>query len=135
MNPPNPWAWLRSRPCIDLVWGGLPAGWRGATDGRTIWIAEGLTQRERRSTLAHEITHIELGLLGPQPPVCEERVRVATARWLLPDIEDVVHVLADSTPQDAAVDLWVTDDMLQTRLAHLTDDERDHMRRHVCAAA
>lgn len=46
MNPPNPWAWLRSRPSIDLVWGGLPAGWRGATDGRTIWMAEGLTQRE-----------------------------------------------------------------------------------------
>ena len=129
MNPPNPWAWLRSRPSIDLVWGGLPVGWRGATDGSTIWIAERLTQRERRSTLAHEITHIELGLLGPQSPVCEERVRVATARWLLPDLDAIADALADSTPEEAATDLWVADDILATRLAHLTAGERDHISR------
>ncbi|MSS45325.1 ImmA/IrrE family metallo-endopeptidase [Cutibacterium sp. WCA-380-WT-3A] len=133
MTPPNPWAWLRSHPDIDLVWGGLPTGWRGATDGRTIWLAEGLTQRERRCTLAHELTHIRLGLLGVQSASGEERVRLATARWLLPDLEAVADALADSTTQDAALDLWVTDDILHTRLAHLTDSERNLMSRDTAA--
>lgn len=133
MTPPDPWAELRTMPHIDLVWGGLPAGWRGATDGRTIWLSANLTQRERRSTLAHELTHIRLGLLGAQPPACEERVRVATARWLLPDLDAVADALSDSTPEDAALDLWVADDILMTRLAHLTAGERDHMSRIVAA--
>lgn len=134
MTQPDPWQTLRDQPHLDLVWGGLPAGWRGATDGHTIWIATGLTQRERRSALAHELAHIRLGLIGPQSTSCEERVREATARWLLPDLAVVADAMADSTPEAAALDLWVADDVLATRLAHLTDGERAYIDSRIDAA-
>lgn len=85
------------------------------------------------SILLLGIAHIELGLIGPQPPVREERVRVATALWLLPDLDAIADALADSTPEAAALDLWVADDILTTRLAHLTAGERDHISRTAAA--
>lgn len=130
MNPPNPWAWLRSRPSIDLVWGGLPAGWRGATDGRTIWIAEGLTQRERRCTLAHELAHIDLNLVSDVTWASEQRVRDVTARRLLPDIDAVASALAGGVDMaTASEDLWVTEDILTDRLTTLAGAERAMLNR------
>lgn len=134
MTPPNPWAWLRSHPDIDLVWGGLPTGWRGATDGRTIWLADGLTQRERRCTLAHEIAHISLGLLGRQSASSEGHVRVETARMMLPDIEAIAAALSDQPIEQAALDLWVTDDLLADRLSGFSPWELAYITGRINAA-
>lgn len=125
---PNPWADLTSRPQLDLCWGDLPPGQLGATDGRHIWIATGLTIRERRCTLAHELVHIDLGLVSDVTWASEQRVRDVTARRLLPDIDAVASALAGGVDMATASDeLWVTEDILTDRLSNLNDEESDHL--------
>lgn len=125
MTLPNPWADLTSRPQLDLCWGGLPPGQLGATDGQHIWIATGLTVRERRCTLAHELAHIDLGLIVDVTWAAEQRVRDVTARRLLPDIDAVASALAGGVDMATASDeLWVTEDVLTDRLTTLADAER-----------
>lgn len=122
---PNPWADLTSRPQLDLCWGGLPPGQLGATDGHRIWIATGLTVRERRCTLAHELVHIDLDLVSDVTWASEQRVRDVTARRLLPDIDAVASALAGGVDMATASDeLWVTEDVLTDRLTTLADAER-----------
>lgn len=122
---PNPWADLTARPQLDLCWGGLPPGQLGATDGHRIWIATGLTVRERRCTLAHELVHIDLGLVSDVTWASEQRVRDVTARRLLPDIDAVASALAGGVDISTASDeLWVTEDVLTDRLTTLADAER-----------
>lgn len=125
---PNPWADLTSRPQLDLCWGGLPPGQLGATDGRRIWIATGLTIRERRCTLAHELVHIDLDLVSDVTWASEQRVRDVTARRLLPDIDAIVSTLAGGVDVATASDeLWVTEDILTDRLTNLNDEESNHL--------
>lgn len=122
----HPWRDLRERVGVRLVVGALPPGVWGATDGaRTIWLHQRLTQAERRSTLAHELVHHDLGHQGCQPGSVEDRVRAIAARRLLPDVHQVADALAWAhTTQEAAEDLWVDHDTLQARLEHLTAGER-----------
>ena len=128
MTLPNPWADLTSRPQLDLCWGGLPPGQWGATDGQHIWIANGLTIRERRCTLAHELAHIDLGLVVDVTWAGERRVRDVTARRLLPDIDAVASALAGGVDMATASDeLWVTEDILTDRLSNLNDEESNHL--------
>lgn len=117
---PNPWAALAARPHVDVVWTStMPPGMRGATDGLTVWLANGMLQRERRCTLAHELVHMELGHDGCQPPTVEARVRADVARWLLPDIRQVADSLAwsDGHIGMAALDLWVDEITLEHRVS------------------
>ena len=119
---PNPWAELRARPHLDLVWADLPAGMRGMTDGETIYLARGLSQRERRVTLCHELIHAEMGHTSHQPPAVERIVERETARRLLPDEDEVRTALAwASTIDEAAHELWVTSAVLVTRLADMEE--------------
>lgn len=122
MSPCDPWSVLRSRPDLTLVWAGdLPHGWRGCTDGTTIWIRTGLSQTERRCTLAHELVHIRHHHTSHQPAAVERTVRVETARWLIPDL----HLIRDALCMpDPPAELWVTPAVLRDRLDHLTDQER-----------
>lgn len=123
MRCPDPWSVLRSRPDLTLVWAGdLPPHWRGCTDGHsTILIRTGLSQTERRCTLAHELIHIRHHHDGHQPAAVERQVRAETARWLIPDL----HLIRDALLMpDPADQLWVTPAVLHDRLASLTDDER-----------
>lgn len=124
----NPWADLTARPQLDLCWGGLPPGQLGATDGRRIWIATGLTARERRCTLAHELVHIDLDLVSDVAWASEQRVRDVTARRLLPDIDAVASSLAGGVDVATESDeLWVTEDILTDRLTNLNDEESNHL--------
>ncbi len=129
MGTPDPWAELARHPHIDLVWATLPRGVRGLTDGvATIWLDHALTQRERRCTLAHELIHVQRGHHGPQPPTIEARVRDETARWLLPNLTQISHTLTAATSlDDAAQELWVTQDVLEDRLTNLNHHERHHI--------
>ncbi|MDU7361204.1 MAG: ImmA/IrrE family metallo-endopeptidase [Propionibacteriaceae bacterium] len=96
-TPPNPWALLAVQVYLRLRIESLPNGYRGLTDGQTIWLSDRLSQRERRCTLVHELIHIERGHRGHQPAA-----EVADA-------------------------LWVTDDLLRTRLATLTPADRHYV--------
>lgn len=126
MTPPDPWTDLRGRPHVDLVWADLPRGVRGLTDGvATIWLSRRLSQRERRCTLAHELVHLDWGHTEGQPPNVEAAVNAEVARRLLPDLDSVGDALAWSrTLDEAAHELWVTTEVLASRLDGLGDTER-----------
>ncbi len=129
---PDPWRLLAERAYLRLEFARLPPGFRGVTDGSTtIWLSRGLSQRERRCVLMHELVHVERGHVGHQPPSVEAAVREETARRMLPDLHLVANALADQHPAEAAHDLWVTDDILRTRLAALTDEERQRIEERI----
>ncbi|AZS12375.1 helix-turn-helix DNA binding protein [Gordonia phage Kenna] len=101
-----------------------------------VQIRAGLSQRERRSALAHELVHCERGDDG-----------VACSRWHLQKLERQVHLtaakrlitideLADaviSEPDYASMSqkLWVDDYTFRLRLAYVTEDERAAIA-HLC---
>jgi Zn-dependent peptidase ImmA (M78 family) len=83
-----------------------------------------LNQRERRCTLAHEIEHLERGQpCGSLRAVIEARVCADTARYLLPDLEQIGKTLAVYDLRQAAAELWVTYKVLIDRLNGLTNDQ------------
>ena len=96
----------------------LPPRRLGATDGERIWMADDLSQVERRCVLAHELEHVKRGHRGCQPDVIERAVRHYAARYLLPDIHLVADALvwAGSHSREAADHLWVTERTLVARL-------------------
>ncbi|MDO5533199.1 MAG: ImmA/IrrE family metallo-endopeptidase [Propionibacteriaceae bacterium] len=99
------------------------------TDGaRTIWLARGLSQRERRCTLAHELVHVDWGHTEGQPANVEAAVNAEAARRLLPDLGTIGRALAWArTLDEAALELWVTREILVARLDALDDSERAHL--------
>ena len=109
---------------------------RGTYSAGLVQIRQGLSQRERRATLAHEIVHYERGDEG-----------VACSRWHLQKLERQVHLvaarrlitiedLADAVISEPdyhcmAHKLWVDDYTFRLRLAHVTDKERAQIT-HLC---
>ncbi len=73
--------------------------------------------------LMHELIHIEHGHNSHQPPQVERIVESETAKRLLPCIETVARNLADVDIATAAEALWVTPNVLHTRLNSLTREE------------
>ncbi|MGJ6980035.1 ImmA/IrrE family metallo-endopeptidase [Aestuariimicrobium soli] len=132
MSVPHPWQALSSRPHLTVDFVHLPRPYLGVTDGLTIWLHDRLTQRERRTTLAHELVHIDRGHTSCQPSDVEASVWREAARWLLPDIETVGEALAWAHSLDEAADeLWVDCRTLQARLDHLHPAERAYLRRRL----
>lgn len=119
----------------------LPGNVVGLTDCETgIWVHRDLLQRERRSTLAHEVEHVDIyteqpGRMGANgrwygrsvETECNERASVK-----LIDFDDLVEACkwADSL-EEAADELVVTDDMVRARLHTLTKDEVKRFDREV----
>ena len=134
---PHPWRELAGMPHIDVVWTDqLPVTVRAATDGHsTIWMSDGLVQRERRSSLAHELEHIRRGHRGCQSPAVEDHVRAHAARRLLPDITDVADglVWAQGVLDVAAEELWVDTATVRARIdvRWLHPAERAYLRRRI----
>jgi hypothetical protein len=94
---------------------------------RTVTLALGMSQAERRCTIAHETEHISRGPVAPHEVLREELVvdrRVAAL--LLPSIRQVGDALACAGGhlESAADALWVDDYVLATRLGSLSDAER-----------
>ncbi|WP_157226766.1 ImmA/IrrE family metallo-endopeptidase [Gordonia soli] len=101
-----------------------------------IQIRAGLSQRERRAAVAHEIVHYERGDDG-----------VACSRWHLQKLERQVHLeaarrlitiedLADAVIGEPdypcmAQKLWVDDYTFRLRLAYVSDEEREQIQ-HLC---
>lgn len=125
--------WRHIPPEVEVLRVSLPQHMRGATDGRTIWLERRMVQSEARSALAHELVHLHHRHHTEQPPAVERRVHAEAARWLLPDVAVIGEALAWSQGRipEAADELWVDLDTLQTRLDYLTDDERRHLARRL----
>lgn len=117
---------------VTLLWhDGGHLGWcRHST--QEVSLQTGLTQAERRSTICHEILHLQRG-----PAVCgytdadEHAVSRDAARMLI-DIQDLGRALQWSAdPDELADELWVDRETVETRLAYLHPSERHYLRRVV----
>ena len=104
----HPWRALRALAHVTLVWHeGGPAGWTHFPTA-TISLRRGMTLAERRSTIAHEVEHINRG----PPHVGYERreelaVRKATAQRLI-TFEALVDAMVWSGDEyELAAELWV----------------------------
>ena len=128
----HPWRAFRALADWTLKWAHLPDGIWGETcwESKTVTIAHGLNEAERRCTIAHETQHV---LRGPVPEHMGAREEVHVdrnaARLLMPDIEVVGETLAWALSlEEAADDLWVDPEMLAVRLRSLHPAERAYLR-------
>ena len=132
----HPWRRLRDEyPDWIVVWCELEhdlahADW----DAKAIYMDRRLSQAERRSTVAHELFHLDRGPapLDPRLLAREEAiVEQLAARALIP-IPELGEALAWSYALDeAAAELWVDRNLLEARLAHLHPAERHYLRRRL----
>lgn len=128
----HPWRAFRDLVDWTLVWAPLPFGVWGQTDfeARVVTLAPGLSQAERRCTIAHETEHI---LRGPVPVAYEAREELEVdrnvARLLLPDVRVIGEALAWAhNVHEAADELWVDQEILRARLKHLHPSERAYLK-------
>lgn len=133
MHRHHPWRALRALTGWTLHWADLgDPDLLGVTDyqARTITLASGMTQAQRRSTIAHEVAHVER---GPVPAHLEAREEVAVdvlaARRLI-----TLEMLADGlrwarSVHELAEELWVDEAMVEVRLRHLHPSERHFLER------
>src|SRR5919206_37845 len=85
----DPWRRFGELTDWSLRWAELPAGVMGSTCHvtRTVTLAVGMSQAERRCTIAHETEHIERGPVPPHESRREElRIDLKVARLLIPDV-------------------------------------------------
>lgn len=124
MHFPHPWQRLRGLAHITLRWHhDGPMGFcRHST--QEVSIRTDLTQSERRSTLAHELIHLDRGpaIVGFEDH--EERiVDEEAARWLIP-LDKLADALVWAFDDEELADLlWVDLGTVQARLVTLTAAE------------
>lgn len=121
----DPWQYLAARlPGWQVCLCDLPV--LGALDWerQTIHLDRTLDAAQRRSTLAHEIGHIQRGDSAACPASVERRVEAAAARCLIP-LDDLVDALRWSRRiEEVAAVLSVDVQMLEARLDRQTPAER-----------
>lgn len=108
----------------------LPAGIAGLTDGHTIWLNPNLTPAGRRCTLAHELIHVERGVIHHLPDVLATREehtvdRIAAHRLISIDdlVDAIVWAQGDHDRCSIAIDTDVDLSTLDVRLRTVTPDE------------
>lgn len=79
----NPWAHAAQLGIPVHYRSDFPDGTWGMTNGERIWLADHQFSREMRSTLTHELVHIELGHSRRQPEATEAQVDLIAARRLI----------------------------------------------------
>lgn len=134
----HPWRYLRERlPHVEVRWERLADGLLGETRSPTsVVLATDQLQRERRSTLTHEIGHVRRGPKPQCPRLGRREERLIddwAARMLIP-----LDVLADALlwtldEAELAEDLWVSEHMVCVRLAGLRDKEKTYIERRIAA--
>jgi hypothetical protein len=124
---------LRSLPDVDVVFESMPRGLWGYYDveHNRIHLDRHLSQCERRSTLAHEMVHLERGDsagLSPWHDRKQERaVDIEAARRLI-RIAPLADALAWAADEWEVADvLWVDVATVRTRIRHLTLAERAYI--------
>ncbi|WP_036564383.1 hypothetical protein [Nocardioides halotolerans] len=128
-HPHHPWRRFAELTDWSLVWAELPEGVMGRTchQTRTVTLALGLSQAERRCTIAHETAHIVRGPVAPHQTLREElAIDRSVARLLVPSVPRLVDAMvwADGHLETAADALWVDHYLLSVRLRTLTAAER-----------
>jgi len=125
----HPWRRLRALVELNLLWVDTDA-YMGRIDYCTseIRLAIGMTQAERRCTLAHELVHHERGPCAPGDEEREERIVDREAARRLIDIRKLGETLAWSRSCDEAADeLWVDVPTLVARMKGLHPAERHYL--------
>lgn len=97
-------------------------------DNRMIYLSKQLTDRQRRSTLVHEIIHALRGDTDDDPET-EAAVAQETARELVPLVALVNALSRTSNMADLLDTLDVDHGVLRTRVRNLTDGEAAQVRR------
>lgn len=125
----HPWRRFSELSDWALLWAELPPGVMGLTchRTRTVTLALGMSQAERRCTIAHETEHIVRGPVAPHEAGHEElAIDRGVARLLMPSVGGVADAMARASGhlETAADELWVDDYLLQVRLGSLTSRER-----------
>lgn len=127
----HPWRVLRTLTGWTLLWRRPASGARAETvwSDQTIEMDPSLLQAERRSVLAHELEHVARGPFPRWATGREEAIVSEMAARKLIGIDDLADALAWSLdPHEVAHDLWVDIPLLRSRVQHLTDIERRHLR-------
>lgn len=134
----HPWRHLRDHfPHIDVHFVDLaPIGLLGRVTTHGIELHHNSGQSERRSTLTHEILHLERGPVPAHPHFAQREEQVVeelTARRMirLPELVDAVLWCQGRTDDEAAEELWVDHDVLLTRIRTLTRGERKWVERQL----
>jgi hypothetical protein len=99
-------------------------------DRQTIWVDVNLTDRERRSTIMHEVVHA-IHRDSTDDPACERRTQIEAARRLIPPPALRGAFCSTTHPEDVADILDVDLDVLRTRLRNLDPDEKSLLRRNL----
>lgn len=123
----HPWRAVGERPDVTVLFGDPGPGCLGRVEYETatITLCPTLLQAERRSTLTHELIHLDR---GPAPAGHDDReerevARLAAERLItMPELISAVQ-WSDHVDEQA-FDLWVDEDTVQVRLRHLSDAER-----------
>lgn len=98
------------------------------TKRRTIWVDVNLSDRERRSTIMHEIVHAIRGD-ATDDPESEAAVQIETAQRLIPTAALTAVLATTSHPEDMCDALDVDIDVLRTRIRSLDSDEISQVRK------
>jgi hypothetical protein len=105
---------------VAVVFGRLPEGVHGYTDGSKIYIDDRLSAVQLLCTLTHEMIHVERGHTTRQLESVEMSVRYETAERLLP-LERIGSCNKTGPLSEIAKGLGVTKRVLMDRAATLTD--------------
>jgi hypothetical protein len=130
----HPWRRLGRLVDWTLHFAHLPDGILGHTDfrRRTITLAHGLTQAERRSTLEHELHHVDRGPAPQWRREYEERVVDDLAARRLIAFDDLLEAMVWSYDEhEVAEELWVDVGMVRARMRGLTDEESVELERRL----
>jgi hypothetical protein len=101
---------------------------------KTVTLALGMSQAERRCTIAHETEHIVRGPVAPRQALHEElAIDRTVATLLIPSLREVADAMVRSRGHlpTVADELWVDDYLLQVRLASLTEREHEYFDRRL----
>lgn len=125
----HPWRDFRGAREWVLEMADLPEHVQGRTDfpAGLVQVSRRLDQAGRRSTIAHELVHLERGPVSSDPRLrrIEERDVEAEAARRLVDVQHLVSALQWSQwPGEVAEECWVDVATLRARVGHLTSEER-----------
>jgi len=130
-NDNSPWELLSRTPDVELRVGVLETGCLGFFDPetRTIWLDRRQSRRQMRSTLMHELMHVERGdedspYLSPVLATRQEiAASVRAARNLIPIWQLARLVMWAEDEREMAEELNVDEETLRIRLLTLSDEE------------
>lgn len=129
MQVVNPWEKLVTHhPHVRVEYQTLPGNQCGKTNGHTIILDKNLSQAQRRSTLMHELIHLERGIFTCNHK--EEHIVDKISAVRLIELDNLVEALlwtGGKVTQEAADELWVDYYTLEKRIENLTSKELEYL--------